>query len=176
MEKVPNTSTPTEVGSSDVTIISRTFFLPAESDGVDQETGGGGVAVTREDMRGTSSAEVMTAASNPADNFTEFTVWTEAFWNSSTSPALTSLVPSEISLANDTNVSVVTSLIPGEDEASCVEWEAAQHNLFQTANLFFAAAFIVPRSFKQSLLLLRYDTTFCYTCSSPNQSFPAVPL
>ncbi|XP_049840316.1 blood vessel epicardial substance-like, partial [Schistocerca gregaria] len=37
----------------------------------------------------------------------------------------------------------------------CLEWEAAQHNLFQTANLFFAAAFLVPRSFKQSLLVLR---------------------
>jgi hypothetical protein len=162
MEKVPNKSTPTEVGSSDVTIISRTFFLPAESDRVDQETGGGGVAVTRQDMGSTSSTQTMTtitttsATATPVtDNFTEFTVWTEAFWNSSSSPTLSSLVSSDISLANDTNVSAVTTLIPGDDDASCVEWEAAQHNLFQTANLFFAAAFIVPRSFKQSLLLLR---------------------
>ncbi|XP_057325929.1 blood vessel epicardial substance-like isoform X1 [Microplitis mediator] len=37
----------------------------------------------------------------------------------------------------------------------CDEWEAAQHKLFQAANLFFAAAFIVPRSFKASVLALR---------------------
>ncbi|GLH03039.1 Blood vessel epicardial substance [Gryllus bimaculatus] len=43
----------------------------------------------------------------------------------------------------------------GAAKGFCLEWEAAQHNLFQTANLFFAAAFLVPRSFKQSLLLLR---------------------
>lgn len=45
----------------------------------------------------------------------------------------------------------------GADEtwALCNEWTAAQHNLFQTANLFFAAAFLVPMSFKQSVLLVR---------------------
>ncbi|XP_021936877.1 blood vessel epicardial substance-A-like isoform X2 [Zootermopsis nevadensis] len=113
-------------------------------------------------MGSTSSSQTMTttASSTTApvtDNFTEFSVWTEAFWNSSSSsPTLSLLLSADISLANDTDVSVVTDLIiPGEDDASCVEWEAAQHNLFQTANLFFAAAFIVPRSFKQSLLLLR---------------------
>ncbi|KAH0949603.1 hypothetical protein HN011_004712 [Eciton burchellii] len=37
----------------------------------------------------------------------------------------------------------------------CAEWEAAQHKLFQAANLFFAAAFLVPRSFKASVLALR---------------------
>ncbi|KAG6795840.1 blood vessel epicardial substance-like isoform X1 [Apis mellifera caucasica] len=37
----------------------------------------------------------------------------------------------------------------------CDEWEAAQHKLFQAANLFFAAAFLVPRSFKASVLALR---------------------
>ncbi|XP_020279166.1 blood vessel epicardial substance-like isoform X2 [Pseudomyrmex gracilis] len=37
----------------------------------------------------------------------------------------------------------------------CVEWEAAQHKLFQAANLFFAAAFLVPRWFKASVLALR---------------------
>lgn len=37
----------------------------------------------------------------------------------------------------------------------CLEWSAAQHNLFQFANLFFAAAFCVPPSFKQSVLLVR---------------------
>ncbi|XP_066593938.1 blood vessel epicardial substance-B-like [Prorops nasuta] len=45
-----------------------------------------------------------------------------------------------------------TALAPG---SYCDEWEAAQHKLFQAANLFFAAAFIVPRSFKASVLALR---------------------
>jgi hypothetical protein len=167
MERVPITSTPKEVGSSDVTtasrILSTSVFLAAESDGVDQETGGGGIVVTPQDMGSTTSSRAMTTALPPpptvtpvADNFTEFTAWTEEFWNtSSQTPTLALLVTTNIGLANDTNVSVTTALIPGEGEASCVEWEAAQHNLFQTANLFFAAAFIVPRSFKQSLLLLR---------------------
>ncbi|XP_023710710.1 blood vessel epicardial substance-A isoform X2 [Cryptotermes secundus] len=167
MEKVPNTTTPTEVGSSDVSTRSRNFstsvFLPADSDGgVDQEKGVGGVAVTPQDMGSTSSKQSITTTLPPSptptpvtDNFTEFTVWTEEFWNSSATPTLSLLVTTQINLANDTNVSVATDLIPEEGDASCVEWEAAQHNLFQTANLFFAAAFIVPRSFKQSLLLLR---------------------
>ncbi|KAK9503265.1 hypothetical protein O3M35_011873 [Rhynocoris fuscipes] len=37
----------------------------------------------------------------------------------------------------------------------CGEWEPAQHNLFQLSNLFFAAAFLVPRSYKQGLIILR---------------------
>ncbi|XP_012277107.1 blood vessel epicardial substance [Orussus abietinus] len=59
---------------------------------------------------------------------------------------------------NSTEVSNVTerlnatALTPG---GYCDEWEAAQHKLFQTANLFFAAAFLVPRSFKASVLALR---------------------
>ena len=43
----------------------------------------------------------------------------------------------------------------GQVTKSCGEWEPAQHNLFQLSNLFFAAAFLVPRSYKQSVLLLR---------------------
>ncbi|KAL6266233.1 blood vessel epicardial substance-like [Pogonomyrmex barbatus] len=59
---------------------------------------------------------------------------------------------------NGTEVSNVTErlnatvLMPG---GYCDEWEAAQHKLFQAANLFFAAAFLVPRSFKASVLALR---------------------
>ncbi|XP_043275255.1 blood vessel epicardial substance-like [Venturia canescens] len=45
-----------------------------------------------------------------------------------------------------------TVLPPG---GYCDEWESAQHKLFQAANLFFAAAFLVPRSFKASVLALR---------------------
>lgn len=40
--------------------------------------------------------------------------------------------------------------------ALCKEWTPAQHPLFQTANFFFAAAFLVPGSFKQSVLIVRY--------------------
>lgn len=48
------------------------------------------------------------------------------------------------------------SINPDDETWSlCNEWTAAQHNLFQTANLFFAAAFLVPMSFKQSVLLVR---------------------
>ena len=169
MEDFPNTSTRTEEGSSDVTTTtittSKSVFLPAESAGVDKELGVGGIGVTPQDMGSTSSTQTMTTKLPPtptatpvAGNFTEFTVWTEEFWNSSSSsstPSLSLLVTTNISVVNDTNVSDVTSLIPDEGDVSCVEWEAAQHSLFQTANLFFAAAFIVPRSFKQSLLLLR---------------------
>ncbi|CAG9825230.1 unnamed protein product [Phaedon cochleariae] len=39
--------------------------------------------------------------------------------------------------------------------SSCKEWTPAQHSLFQMANFFFAAAFLVPGSFKQSVLLVR---------------------
>ncbi|XP_015601976.1 blood vessel epicardial substance [Cephus cinctus] len=59
---------------------------------------------------------------------------------------------------NSTEVSNVTERLnstiapPG---GYCDEWESAQHKLFQAANLFFAAAFIVPRSFKASVLALR---------------------
>jgi hypothetical protein len=167
MERLPHSSTAKEVGSSDVITRSRTFgtsvFLPAESDGAEEQGKGvDGVVLTLEDMGSTSSTRSVatrlppSATATPvAENFTEFTVWTEEFWNSSGTPTLSLLVTTQINIANDTNVSVASDLIPEEGDASCVEWEAAQHNLFQTANLFFAAAFIVPRSFKQSLLLLR---------------------
>lgn len=46
--------------------------------------------------------------------------------------------------------------IDDESWAMCKEWTPAQHSLFQTANFFFAAAFLVPGSFKQSVLLVRW--------------------
>ncbi|XP_071053052.1 blood vessel epicardial substance-A-like [Onthophagus taurus] len=45
---------------------------------------------------------------------------------------------------------------------TCKEWTPAQHNLFQTANFFFAFAFIVPGKFKQSVLLVRALLTLGY--------------
>ncbi|XP_034239009.1 blood vessel epicardial substance-like [Thrips palmi] len=40
--------------------------------------------------------------------------------------------------------------------AFCEGWEAIQNNLFQVSNLFFCIAFLVPRTFKQSVLLYRF--------------------
>ncbi|KAK3912482.1 Blood vessel epicardial substance, partial [Frankliniella fusca] len=40
--------------------------------------------------------------------------------------------------------------------AFCEGWEAVQNNLFQVANLFYCIAFLVPRHFKQSVLLYRF--------------------
>lgn len=49
-----------------------------------------------------------------------------------------------------------STVSPGDGSwGFCKEWTPAQHNLFQTANFFFAAAFLVPGSFKQSVLLVR---------------------
>ncbi|KAJ1528671.1 hypothetical protein ONE63_007065 [Megalurothrips usitatus] len=45
--------------------------------------------------------------------------------------------------------------VPGVP-AFCDGWEGVQNNLFQVANLFFCIAFIVPRHFKQSILLYRF--------------------
>ncbi|XP_077267794.1 popeye domain-containing protein 1-like isoform X1 [Temnothorax americanus] len=59
---------------------------------------------------------------------------------------------------NGTEVSNVTErlnatvLSPG---GYCDKWDPVQHKLFQLANLIFAAAFLVPRSFKSSILALR---------------------
>ncbi|KAF6211626.1 hypothetical protein GE061_012139 [Apolygus lucorum] len=41
------------------------------------------------------------------------------------------------------------------DSIACGEWEPAQHNLFQLCNFCFAAAFLVPRSYKQGIIILR---------------------
>ncbi|XP_054262612.1 blood vessel epicardial substance-like [Macrosteles quadrilineatus] len=57
-------------------------------------------------------------------------------------------------LANN-NTSTNTTLADDGGLMSCGEWEPAQHNLFQLSNIFFAAAFMVPRKFKQSVLVLR---------------------
>ncbi|XP_046484771.1 blood vessel epicardial substance-A-like isoform X1 [Neodiprion pinetum] len=69
-------------------------------------------------------------------NYTE--LWVDA-WNTTASSNLTERL-------NETVIST---------GGYCDEWEAAQHKLFQAANIFFAAAFLVPRSFKASVLALR---------------------
>ncbi|KAK6641510.1 hypothetical protein RUM44_013222 [Polyplax serrata] len=66
---------------------------------------------------------------------------------------------------NDTTVTNLKNKIWINDSTSlwntsavsttCEVWEVAQHNLFQTANMFMAAAFIVPKNFKQNILLVR---------------------
>ncbi|XP_066908335.1 blood vessel epicardial substance [Halyomorpha halys] len=42
-----------------------------------------------------------------------------------------------------------------QDIQVCGKWEPAQHNLFQLSNLFFAAAFLIPRSYKPGIFILR---------------------
>lgn len=58
---------------------------------------------------------------------------------------------------NDTLPDTTNSTL-SEDSAEglvCGEWEPAQNNLFQLSNICFTAAFIVPRKFKHSVLILR---------------------
>ena len=85
------------------------------------------------------SADTMDAnGSSPADNLT----WDWA-------------APTESVFLNGTNATAPANASSVCVVKFCEQWEAAQHNLFQMANMFFAAAFLVPKSFTQSLLLLR---------------------
>ncbi|XP_017773183.1 PREDICTED: blood vessel epicardial substance-B-like [Nicrophorus vespilloides] len=52
-------------------------------------------------------------------------------------------------------VSNGTDIVPGEIWSFCKDWTPTQHNLYQTANFLLAAAFLIPGSFKQSVLLVR---------------------
>ncbi|GJQ67292.1 hypothetical protein Trydic_g8193 [Trypoxylus dichotomus] len=63
----------------------------------------------------------------------------------------------------DYDYQTLNASVPTTSEAwTCKEWTPAQHTLFQTANFFFAAAFLVPGSFKQSVLLVRALLTLGY--------------
>lgn len=79
------------------------------------------------------------------------------YWNQSDQFNLTTnnsdllLFDGDYKMFNDN----VTSTTVGPWQGFCKDWTPAQHNLYQTANLFFAAAFLVPGSFKQSVLLVR---------------------
>lgn len=53
--------------------------------------------------------------------------------------------------ANASRLNETAPVLP----AFCEGWEVVQNNLFQVANLFFCIAFLVPRHFKQSVLLYR---------------------
>lgn len=86
-------------------------------------------------------------------NYTVYNSTASVLWNST-----------DVNLLNPTNSTdfdydyqMLNSTLSSTKEswALCKEWTAAQHNLFQTANFFFAAAFLVPSSFKQSVLLVR---------------------
>nr|XP_018917632.1 PREDICTED: uncharacterized protein LOC109044383 [Bemisia tabaci] len=54
---------------------------------------------------------------------------------------------------NDSALNVTNGT--AEEGSYCGEWEAAQHNLFQFSNLCFVSAFLAPRTYKPSVLLLR---------------------
>lgn len=55
----------------------------------------------------------------------------------------------------DYNYRKVNGTFEDDSWGMCKDWNPAQHDLFQTANFFFAAAFLVPGSFKQSVLVVR---------------------
>lgn len=90
---------------------------------------------------------------------------TEAMRNGSSLDFLTWTEPENASLYNGTTWSTIysTTWDNGTDSLNatyptpkfCDVWEEAQHNLFQTANMFLAAAFIVPKNFKQNILIVR---------------------
>ncbi|XP_043467744.1 blood vessel epicardial substance-like isoform X2 [Leptopilina heterotoma] len=80
-------------------------------------------------------------------NYTE--LWVDV-WNSTEASNITERL----------NVTILST------ESYCDEWESAQHKLFQAANLFFAAAFLVPRSFKASILALRTFLTAGFMLSA----------
>ncbi|KAE8751453.1 hypothetical protein FOCC_FOCC001700, partial [Frankliniella occidentalis] len=115
----------------------------------------------------------------------EPTGWTEEPWarganGSSSTPALLASVAAAAS--GYVSAGLVASALPGQDDAwanasssapslaanatrnetlpsgpvFCEGWEAVQNNLFQVANLFYCIAFLVPRHFKQSVLLYRF--------------------
>lgn len=71
-----------------------------------------------------------------------------SFWNGSDVASLTNGTEMDYEYP-------LNSTVASKTWALCTEWTPAQHNLFQTANFFFAAAFLVPGSFKQSVLLVR---------------------
>ncbi|KAF7268005.1 hypothetical protein GWI33_018806 [Rhynchophorus ferrugineus] len=62
----------------------------------------------------------------------------------------------------DYDYQMMNGTIDDSTWSMCKEWTPAQHSLFQTANFFFAAAFLVPGSFKQSVLLVRALLSFGY--------------
>lgn len=76
-----------------------------------------------------------------------------SLWN--TSDVLNITNTTDFSFDYDYRTVNATATTVAESWSSCKDWTAAQHNLFQTANFFFAAAFLVPGSFKQSVLLVR---------------------
>lgn len=75
-------------------------------------------------------------------------------WNSSDFLNITANTSDFLS---DYDYQMMNSTAPTSSESwyMCKEWNPAQHSLFQAANFFFAAAFLVPSSFKQSVLLVR---------------------
>lgn len=58
-----------------------------------------------------------------------------------------------IGIYNFSDFDAMNTTIPGY--WFCAQWTAAQQDLFQTAHIFIAMAFLVPHSFKRSILLVR---------------------
>lgn len=77
-----------------------------------------------------------------------------SIWNSSD---FLNITTNNSDFLTDYDYQMLNSTIQATSDSwsTCKEWTAAQHNLFQAANFFFAAAFLVPSRFKQSVLLVR---------------------
>lgn len=102
----------------------------------------------------------MSTKSTDTMNTTGYDVYTEDMLADNSSFLWNNTVLFNLTNSTDYNFDYESQTQNGSVYASgtwsyCIEWSAAQHTLFQTANLFFAAAFLVPMSFKQSVLLVR---------------------
>ncbi|XP_049866240.1 blood vessel epicardial substance-like [Pectinophora gossypiella] len=64
---------------------------------------------------------------------------------------------SRLNLSLDTEFDLLNANATDEHDNHwfCAKWTSAQQDLFQAANLCFAIAFLAPKSFKQSILVLR---------------------
>lgn len=79
--------------------------------------------------------------------------WNDSYLNS-TNVTGYNVSDSELSNANNSSVQYGFWF--------CAKWVDAQQDLFQAANLCLAAAFLVPKSFKQSILLVRALIAACF--------------
>ncbi|KAK5646074.1 hypothetical protein RI129_004538 [Pyrocoelia pectoralis] len=91
----------------------------------------------------TLSSEYTTYSNTLLDN-------NSTIWNSTDIYSVTN----STDFLTDYDYQMLNSTIPttADSWTSCKEWSSAQHSLFQAANFFFAAGFLIPNRFKQSIV------------------------
>ncbi|XP_053602958.1 blood vessel epicardial substance-like [Plodia interpunctella] len=99
--------------------------------------GGGGGARAAGRARGMAPAAPAPASAAP---------WLNATYNIT-----------RLNVTFDSDYDLLNASSPDEHNVHwfCAKWTSAQQDLFQAANLCFAIAFLAPKSFKQSILVLR---------------------